>query len=637
MEIVETNLSLIPLFPLFGALLAYLSGRIHKDLSGWIATLASALSFVWVVKCFRALEGRVFEDNLFLWFSTGDLSVDFALRFDHLTAVMCLVITGIGTLIHLYSIGYMHEDEGRPRFFSYLNLFMFSMLILVTGANLLVMFVGWEGVGLCSYLLIGFWYKNLGYAAAGRKAFVVNRIGDLGFLLGIFLLYREFGTVDFAELSQALLGSSAISSIPGITVGAFCALVAGCLFVGATGKSAQIPLFVWLPDAMAGPTPVSALIHAATMVTAGVYMMARLNVLFAAAPYTAAIIVAIAVLTALIAAAIAITQNDIKKVLAYSTVSQLGFMFIAAGAGAYWVAVFHLVTHAFFKACLFLTAGSVIHGCHHEQDMRHMGGLRKYMPITTATYALSTLAIAGIFPFAGYQSKHAILAALSGTPNEYLAPYVHMLYVAASVTAFLTAFYMTRSFAMTFLGKYRGHAHPHESPLTMTVPLMVLALLSTVGGLALGGGFGEELSLQHYLGSVVPMGEPHAHETVLTSLMGSWVGFLGVGLGLLFYTSLKSIPGRIYSAVLPLSKLSEGKFFFDEIYGLFIVRPLERLASFLWKFFDQGVVDGAVNGTAAVIDITGEVARGTQTGQVRQYAFFMFLGTVVLILLCFVM
>lgn len=636
MEIVQTNLALIPLLPLFGALVAYFAGRLNKDLSGWIATAASALSFGWVVKCFLALGDRVFEDNMFLWFSIGDLSVDFTLRFDHLTAVMCLVVTGIGTLIHLYSVGYMHEDEGRPRFFAYLNLFMFSMLLLVTGANLLVMFVGWEGVGLCSYLLIGFWFKNLAYAAAGRKAFVVNRIGDLGFLLGIFLLYREFGTVDFIELSQALLGQPAISSIPGITLGAFCTLVAACLFIGATGKSAQIPLFVWLPDAMAGPTPVSALIHAATMVTAGVYMIARLNILFAAAPLTAAVVVAVAVLTALVAATIAVTQNDIKKVLAYSTVSQLGFMFIAAGAGAYWVAVFHLVTHAFFKACLFLTAGSVIHGCHHEQDMRHMGGLKKYMPITTATYAVSTLAIAGIFPFAGYQSKHAILGALAGTPNEYLSPYVHALYLVASLTAFLTAFYMTRSFAMTFLGKYRGHAHPHESPLTMTVPLMVLALLSTVGGLALGGAFGEHLSLQEYLSSVVPFGAPHHHESIIESILGSWVGFAGVGLGLLFYTSLKEIPGQIYRAVLPLSKLSERKFFVDEIYCTLIVRPLEGLAAFLWRFFDQGLVDGAVNGTAAVIDISGEMVRGSQSGQVRQYAFFMFVGTVLLIVLCFV-
>ncbi|NDC36785.1 MAG: NADH-quinone oxidoreductase subunit L [Proteobacteria bacterium] len=628
METVQTNLSWIVLFPLIGAVLSYLVGKVNKDLSGWIATSASALSFGCVISAFRTLGDRVFEDNLFLWFSTGDLSVDFTLRFDHLTSVMCLVVTGIGTLIHLYSVGYMHEDESRPRFFSYLNLFMFSMLLLITGANLLVMFVGWEGVGLCSYLLIGFWFKNSAYAAAGRKAFVVNRIGDLGFLLGIFLLYREFGTVDFVELSQAILGQTSVSSIPGFTMGAFCTLVAGCLFIGATGKSAQIPLFA---------TPVSALIHAATMVTAGVYMIARLNILFAAAPLTAAVIVGLAVLTALIAAAVALTQNDIKKVLAYSTVSQLGFMFIAAGAGAYWVAVFHLVTHAFFKACLFLTAGSVIHGCHHEQDMRKMGGLRRYMPITTATYAISTLAIAGIFPFAGYQSKHAILGALAVSPNSYLIPYVNSLYLLASLTAFMTAFYMTRSFAMTFLGNYRGHGHPHESPLTMTVPLIVLALLSAVGGLVLGGAVGEGLSLQHYLSAVVPMGELHHHETVLESLLGSWVGFLGVGLAILLYTSLNQVPAIVYRAFLPLSKLSEGKFFFDEIYARILVRPLERAASFLWRFFDQSVVDGSVNGTAAVIDISGEVVRGLHTGQVRQYAFFMFLGTVLLILLCFVL
>ncbi len=603
----------IALFPLLGSALAFIIGRSQKALAGWIATGAAACSFAWVVRCFYALpEGGMLEDNLFTWFSSGNLHVDFLFRFDQLTAVMCLVITGIGSLIHLYSIEYMGHDESPHRFFSYLNLFMFSMLLLVLGGNLLVLFVGWEGVGLCSYLLIGFWFKNAAYAAAGRKAFVVNRIGDAGFLLGIFLLFWNLGTVDFVALKQAA-ANTAVSA-------EFYAIVAACLFVGAAGKSAQIPLFVWLPDAMAGPTPVSALIHAATMVTAGVYMMARGHFIFTAAPETMVVISFIALATAFIAAATAITQNDIKKVLAYSTVSQLGFMFMAASAGAYWVAIFHVITHAFFKACLFLGAGSVIHGCHHEQDMRHMGGLLTKMPITAVTYGISVLAIAGIFPFAGYQSKHAILAALEHHPFAH--HYAEAFYLVASITAFLTAFYMTRSFAMTFLGKYHGHAHPHESPWKMTLPLIVLALL------AVGGGVWLNDALPHYLSSVLPHEAGHHAETIVEALLHSWVGFLGVALGLLLYTQLVSVPGKVYRAVLPLSTLSLNKFYFDEIYGALIVRPLEKIASLLWKVFDQGIIDGMVNGTAALVDVNGEIVRVTQTGQIRHYALFMFIATV---------
>jgi NADH-quinone oxidoreductase subunit L len=538
---------------------------------------------------------------------------------------MCLVVTGIGTLIHLYSTAYMAEEESSPRFFAYLNLFMFSMLLLVLGGNLLVLFVGWEGVGLCSYLLIGFWYKNLAYAAAGRKAFVVNRIGDAGFLLGIFLLYTRYGTIDFMLLSNAL----AVPDQKGFVD--FCTLVAFCLFVGATGKSAQIPLFVWLPDAMAGPTPVSALIHAATMVTAGVYMLARMNFLFEAAPYVGFIICLVAVTTAFVSATIAMTQNDIKKVLAYSTVSQLGFMFMAASVGAYWAALFHVVTHAFFKACLFLCAGSVIHGCHHEQDMRHMGGLMKLMPITALTYGVSTLAIAGIAPFAGFYSKHAILAALEGTHNEYLMSYAPLLAGMATLTAFLTAFYMTRSFAMTFLGSYHGHAHPHESPIAMTLPLMILAILACVGGIYL------EPRLPHYLEHVMHVHAHHSEGGILGDILASYVGVLGVAIGLLLYTGFKQVPGQIYRALRPLGDLSAGKWYFDELYALIIVRPLEQLAQILWRTVDQGLIDGTVNGTAAVIDMQGEALRVTQTGQIRHYAFFMFLGTLFIILVYLVL
>lgn len=618
MEKTKIFLALIPAFPLLGALLAFLVGRRAKQLAGWIATSATALSFIMTALLFNSLPSDgYFESNLFNWFSLETLTVDFLFRFDSLTAVMGLVVTGIGTLIHLYSTAYMEEDESVHRFFSYLNLFMFSMLLLVLGGNLLVLFVGWEGVGLCSYLLIGFWFKNIKYAGAGRKAFVVNRIGDAGFLIGVFLLIQQFGTLDFVRLGELIPASGAGTE--------FFTLVAFCLFVGATGKSAQLPLFVWLPDAMAGPTPVSALIHAATMVTAGVYMLARLNFLFVLAPFAMATIVFIAVATAFVAATIALTQNDIKKVLAYSTVSQLGFMFIAAGCGAFEVAIFHVVTHAFFKACLFLGSGSVIHACHHEQDMRHMGGLSKYMPITFVTYLVSTLAIAGIYPFSGYQSKHAILASLKHVENPFLHDYAGVLYNIVTFTAFLTAFYMTRSVALTFFGKYRGHAHPHESPLRMTIPLIVLGILATVGGLGLAD------ALPRFLLKVIPS-HPHEHETIVQSIIGSGVGIAGVALAFVLYLVIPQVPGKVYAAFGPLSKFLTAKYYIDELYGLLIIRPLEGISKLLWKVVDQGVIDGAVNGTAAVVDVTGEIVRGTQSGQIRHYAALMFVSATVVIL-----
>lgn len=623
-EVLEANLALIPAAPLVGAVAAYVVGQRQRDAAGWIASAASLCAFLWVlVQVFSLSPNVVLEQNLFTWFAIGELYVPFVFRFDQLTAVMSLVVTGIGTLIHLYSIAYMHEEPARHRFFAYLNLFMFSMLLLVLGGNLLVLFVGWEGVGLCSYLLIGFWYRNLAYAGAGRKAFVVNRIGDAAFLIGIFLLFQHFGTLDFASLRTAIEGNAALIGI--------CTAVALCLFVGATGKSAQIPLFVWLPDAMAGPTPVSALIHAATMVTAGVYLIARMFFLFDLAPLASAVVAVVAILTAFVAATTALTQNDIKKVLAYSTVSQLGFMFMAAAAGAYWVAIFHVVTHAFFKACLFLGAGSVIHGCHHEQDMRHMGGLRRLMPVTFWTYLISTLAIAGIFPFAGYQSKHAILAALQGMQSPYLVGVVELLPMLASLTALITAFYMTRSVMLTFAGQYRGHAHPHESPVLMTMPLVVLALLATVGGLWLVE------SLPTYLAAAIPVHHEHHPESIVAALLHSWVGMAGVALGWLLYGPLAGLPGRIARAAAPLTLLFDRKWFFDELYGALVVRPLERLGRVLWKVVDQGVIDGLVNGSAAFIDVNGEVMRGTQTGQVRHYALFMFVATLVLLLLVFVL
>jgi NADH-quinone oxidoreductase subunit L len=617
----STVLAFIPLFPLLGAVLAYLNGLKNRDSAGWIATGAAALSFLATVVLFVGKGDSVIEANLYQWFAVRDWSIDFSFRFDNLTAVMCLVVTGIGSLIHLYSIGYMSEEIGRHKFFAYLNLFLFAMLLLVLGANLLVLFVGWEGVGLCSYLLIGFWYKNLAYAAAGRKAFVVNRIGDAGVLLGMFLLLQNFHSLDFVVLQHALEGNPHLAPL--------CTVIAFALFLGATGKSAQIPLFVWLPDAMAGPTPVSALIHAATMVTAGVYLFARMHFLFDLAPLAGSIVCIIAIATAFLSATIALTQNDIKKVLAYSTVSQLGFMFIAASVGAYWVAVFHVVTHAFFKACLFLGAGSVIHGCHHEQDMRHMGGLRSLMPITFASYLVSTFAIAGIFPFAGYQSKHAILGALGATQNPYLLPYVGYLSAVVMVTAFLTAFYMTRSLVLTFFGQYRGHAHPHESPWKMVVPLIILGLFAVVGGFL-------EHPLQQYLGTVVgEHGAPHHAHAGFSGqasevLLGSLGGILGVLLGFVLYTKAKEVPGKLFKIFFPISKLFEGKWFIDELYNSAIIRPLEGVSHILWKGVDQGAIDGTVNGTASVVEVTGEMLRLTQTGQTRHYALYIFLSAVIL-------
>ncbi len=622
-------LSCIALTPLLGSVLTYLIGmKINKNLAGWVATLASLTAFVFTLKTFGSLAANngVVEQQVFEWFSSANLRVDFTFRFDHLTAVMCMVITGIGTLIHLYSVGYMAEDESRPRFFAYLNLFMFSMLLLVLGGNLLVLFVGWEGVGLCSYLLIGFWHKNLAYAAAGRKAFVVNRIGDAGFLVAIFLLFKFFGSLDFVVLEKLVASGTILAPFT---------IIAICMFIGATGKSAQIPLFVWLPDAMAGPTPVSALIHAATMVTAGVYMLARAHFIFALAPGALAIVTVVAALTAFVAASTALTQYDIKKVLAYSTVSQLGFMFLAASAGAYWVAIFHVVTHAFFKACLFLGAGSVIHGCHHEQDMRHMGGLWKKMPLTFITYLISTIAIAGIFPFAGYQSKHAILAALGDNSNPYIQASNHLVVALVTLTAFLTAFYMMRSVMLTFFGSYRGHAHPHESPFTMTLPLIVLAGLASVGGLFLGGNFGEHYSLQHFLSTVMPTGHAHEHESIIAALIHSWVGIVGVALAIVLYGALQFIPAKVLSASGALGTLLQRKWYFDELYGFFIVTPLEVLSRFLWKNVDQAIVDGTVNGTAALVDLNGEVLRHTQKGLIRSYAFYMFAGTLLILIFCF--
>jgi NADH-quinone oxidoreductase subunit L len=617
MDMSEVRLALVPLLPLVGSAGAFSIGRLKRSSAGVVATAAAFSSFVLVLSLVMGLGSeQVIEARFWNWFSVGTFSVDLSLRLDRLSAVMCLIITGIGTLIHLYSMAYMAEDEGVHRFFCYLNLFLFAMLVLVLGSNLLVLFVGWEGVGLCSYLLIGFWFKNLAYCRAGRKAFVVNRIGDAGVLLAMFLLIGNYGSLDFKHLSDAIAATGTSYSQQMLLTA-----VGLALFVGACGKSAQLPLFVWLPDAMAGPTPVSALIHAATMVTAGIYLTGRMYFVFDAAPLVGGVITVIALITAFLSATIAVVQNDIKKVLAYSTVSQLGFMFLAVGAGAYWVALFHVITHAFFKACLFLGAGSVIHGCHHEQDMRHMGGLKKLMPVTFTTYAISTLAIAGIYPFAGYQSKHAIFAALADTQNPIVHVMSPLVLLVASITAGLTAFYMTRSVALTFFGEYRGHAHPHESPWQMTLPLVVLAAL------AVGGGIWLEHALPEYLHAVLPRAHAHESASIVASLLSSWIGFAGVGLGLLLYVNMTAVPKAIGAAVPNLMKVLSGKYFIDEIYNVLIVRPLEVFSQVLFKGVDQGIIDGAVNGVGDVVEVGGEIARSMQTGEVRHYALFIFAAT----------
>lgn len=629
------TLLFIPMFPLLGAIITYCftnRSRRHHAQAGWLATVFSVLSFIMVLKAFNSLnaaEGtKALVFSAWEWFSVGSLSVEMALRFDRLAAVMSLVVTGVGSLIHLYAIGYMAEDAHRPRFFSYLNLFLFAMLLLVLGDNLLLMFVGWEGVGLCSYLLIGFWFREMENAKAGQKAFVVNRIGDAGFILGLFILIVTTGTVNFAELEQAaggvqpwILGTAAL-----------------LLFVGAIGKSAQIPLYVWLPDAMAGPTPVSALIHAATMVTAGVYLIARLSFIFLGAPQILTVVLVIGTLTAFFAASIALVQNDIKKVLAYSTVSQLGFMFMAMGVAAFSNGIYHVVTHAFFKACLFMGAGSVIIGCHHEQDMRQFGGLRKSMPITFMTYLCATLAISGIPFTSGFYSKDGILWTVfssdgyASTLTIFGQPLTLICWGIGIFTALLTAFYMTRSLVMTFFGTYRGHAHPHESPWVVTAPLVILATLSL--------GFGYWCLKQHdallgylaawtrpdiALGHEVLAAQPFYH---LLEYVSAGVAIAGVLLAYFAYGVFPRIPGFVAKRLSGLHELMLNKWRIDELYDLLVVRPLSGMASFLFTSVDKSIIDGIVNGTGAFVEINGEVARQVHTGRLSLYALLMLGGLV---------
>jgi NADH-quinone oxidoreductase subunit L len=622
---------LIPILPLAGFIINGLGrNSLSKGIIGFIGSLLVLVSFGLSLAVFFQIKstGNPVNVAYFDWINAGPVHVPFAFLIDQLSSIMLLIITGVGFLIHLYSIGYMHHDKGFGKFFAYLNLFVFFMLLLVLGSNYIIMFIGWEGVGLCSYLLIGFWYTNPSYADAAKKAFIMNRIGDLGFLLGVFLMIYAFGTLEFATL---------FPKVAALKVGAApLTAITMLLFVGAIGKSAQLPLFTWLPDAMAGPTPVSALIHAATMVTAGIYMIARSNILYSMAPFTMEVVAIVGLATALFAALIALTQTDIKKVLAYSTVSQLGYMFLGLGVGAYTGSFFHVLTHAFFKALLFLGAGSVIHAMSDEQDMRKMGGLKSKLPVTFATMLIGTIAISGIPPFSGFFSKDEILAHAYAHSTTF--------YVVGVFTAMLTSFYMFRMMYLTFWGKFRGtheqEHHLHESPATMTIPLIILAILSIVGGLigvpeVLGG----HHELGHYLAPVFKASAAVLPSSELSSstewiLMGVSVG---VALFALIYAYIKYVQnGRVPVADTEerpaLSSLSYHKFYVDELYDFLIRKPLDFLSTFFYNVVDKMGIDGLVNGLGKGTIETSKGLRLLQTGNVGFYIFVMVLGIIAILL-----
>jgi NADH-quinone oxidoreductase subunit L len=607
---------LIPLFPLISwAIIGLLNRNLSKSVTGILASGSVLASFVVAALIFmEKLHNPAAETvTLFDWISVGNFSAKMSFLVDGLSAIFLMVITGVGFLIHLYSTGYMHEDEGFRRFFAYLNLFVFFMLLLVLGDNFLVMFIGWEGVGLCSYLLIGFWFKNIDYSSAAKKAFIMNRIGDLGLLLGIFLIYQTTQSIGFQQVMSA---ESMAKFTPAILTTATL-----FLFIGAMGKSAQIPLYTWLPDAMAGPTPVSALIHAATMVTAGIYMVARCSMMFSHAPITMDVVAWIGTLTALFAATIGFQQTDIKKVLAYSTVSQLGFMFAALGVGAFSAGVFHVVTHAFFKALLFLGAGSVIHAMHHEQDIRNMGGLRKYLPITHITFFIGYLAIIG-FPFlAGWFSKDLII--VKALENKPIIGYLLIL------AALMTAFYMTRLYVLTFWGKFRGtqeqEHHLHESPFSMTIPLMVLAGLSLVGGYLLDGYI--EHNLHSVLMDMKNEGEYHGLHNMMWGVTSLVLVVAGIG----FYLFSQDKKLQSDSEITGLGKVVYDKYYIDEIYNTLITKPLDAISQFFSSIFDKKIVDGLVNSLGIGTRGLSQVLRHTQTGKVDTY-FFAMVVAIVLIL-----
>jgi NADH-quinone oxidoreductase subunit L len=645
---------LVPLFPAIGFIINGLMGkRIDRRLVGWIGCSAIGLSFfVSLLLLFDLLKlpalSRHHEVEVFEWVVSGTFRTVVGYQVDPLSILMALVVSGVSFFIHIYSVGYMHDDAGYSRYFTYLNLFVFMMLNLVLANNFLLMFVGWEGVGLCSYLLIGFWFEKDSASNAGKRAFVVNRVGDFGFLLGIFLIFTSLGTLDFTEV---------FSKAPSLGV-TMVTTIAILLFIGAAGKSAQLPLYVWLPDAMEGPTPVSSLIHAATMVTAGVYMIARCNVLYSMAPIALTIVAVIGVATAIYAASIGLTQNDIKRVLAYSTISQLGYMFLGVGVGAYGAGMFHLMTHAFFKGLLFLGAGSVMHAMSGELDMRKMGGLRRKIPITFWTFVPATLAIAGIPGFSGFFSKDEILW------QAYSSPHGHfLLWLVGAIAAGMTAFYMFRLLFMTFFGQSRApeevKKHIHESPRVMTIPMAILAGLSIIGGYVgiphifwggfnkigeflapVVGGHGEAveghaaLSLQKVAhaaeGSAATAQGLHFTSMELTLMAISVaIALAGIFIAYVLYIKRPDLPGILAEKRKTLYRVLINKYFVDEIYEFCFIDSLKALGTGLWKGFDDLVIDGAVNGTGRLIIGWSGVLRKIQTGFVQSYAFSMVIGGVI--------
>lgn len=624
----ETSLILLLLLaPLFGFLFNVFFGKaVGKSVSGTIGTLAVAISFAVTLYFFLQVNqtGQPIAVSFFDWIVLKDFSVDFGVLLDQLSLLWLLFVTGIGALIHIYSISYMHDDENMHKFFAYLNLFIFFMITLVTGSNLLVMFIGWEGVGLCSYLLIGFWYKNHSFNNAAKKAFIMNRIGDLGFLVGIFIIGALFSTLDYMQLKEVILGGTNGGNTFWIGAAAL------ALFIGACGKSAQIPLYTWLPDAMAGPTPVSALIHAATMVTAGIFMITRMYFLFDLAPDIQNIIAIVGAVTALVAATIGLVQNDIKKVLAYSTVSQLGLMFLALGLGAYEIAVFHVITHAFFKACLFLGSGSVIHALHGEQDMRNMGGLKKVMKITFVTFLISSLAISGIPPFSGFFSKDEILmtAFHSNIP----------LWIIASLASIMTAFYMFRLLYLTFFKEFRGTEeqkhHLHESPALITFPLIVLAVLAAVGGvLSLPG----NSWLNNYLAPLFNKTAHTAHHFGTTEyvLMAVAVigGLIGIGIAYVKYIKQSQVPPAD-SEITGIQKVLYNKYYVDEAYDFLFVKPLNAMS----KFFRDTVetaLSSLLYGVGKTANLIGTSGKTLQNGSVGFYLFAFVFGMACILIYLF--
>lgn len=632
--------ALILLFPLLGAAVNGLIGkRLQKEHVGYLACGVIGLSFLVSLLVFCGLlllppAERLFEKELFCWIESGSFKSVVGLQVDPLSTLMILVVTGVGFLIHIYSIGYMHQDKGYHRYFSYLNLFTFSMLLLVLSNNFLLMFIGWEAVGLCSYLLIGFWFEKKSASNAAKKAFVVNRVGDFGFALGIMLIFLTFHSIDFTEvLSAASHGHFEAGSFT-ITI------ITLLLFMGATGKSAQIPLYTWLPDAMEGPTPVSALIHAATMVTAGVYMIVRCNALYMLSPFTMTVVASIGAVTALFAASVGLVQNDIKRVLAYSTISQLGYMFLACGVGAFTAGVFHLMTHAFFKALLFLGSGSVIHALSGEQDMRKMGGLRHHIPTTYKTFLIGTVAIAGIPPFAGFFSKDEILL-------ESLTRGNFIYWSMGALAAFFTAFYMFRLLFMTFHGKSRldHHAaeHLHESPRNMTLPLTVLAGLSFFGGFL---GIPGASAISHFLSPVLgghghteisgaaSVGHHGAGLPYLMMVVSTAIALGGIFLAYYLYIKKPELPKKLAERFRLIYKLLLNKYYVDEIYDVLFVNPTKKIsAQILWKFVDVKMIDGSVNGIARLVRGFGNVLRLLQTGYIRNYAFYIVLGCIFVVVL----